>query len=117
MKSADGNESETAVNSTVHKLNENGSGHDSPTASPKSSSTLETSYTAFAPQVHLFMALSAPKKPINYCPISSSCAWCCMFGINDRTSRHLNFFLEVFCYCPSLKAKGGGGNWQVWFGR
>ncbi|KAM7513938.1 hypothetical protein LguiA_003521 [Lonicera macranthoides] len=50
VKSANGNESETAVNSTVHKLNENESGHDSPTASPKSSSTLETSYTTFASQ-------------------------------------------------------------------
>lgn len=62
MKSANGNESETAVNSTVHKLNENELGHDSPTASPKSSSTLETSYTAFASQVHLFMSLSAHQE-------------------------------------------------------
>jgi len=50
VKSANGNESETAVNSTVHKLNESESGHDSPTASPKSSSTFESSYTAFVSQ-------------------------------------------------------------------
>ncbi|KAK2988149.1 hypothetical protein RJ640_020631, partial [Escallonia rubra] len=67
VKSANGSESESAVNSTTHQLNGSESSEPShaaysPNTSPKYSSREDTSYTSFPSQVPLLLLLLMPKR-------------------------------------------------------